>query len=387
MKIIKYEDSNSIINIIKDIKKDLDDNPFYLIDIDEIINIYNKWINILPNIKPYYAIKCNTNINIIKILAKLGCCFDCASKNELLIINKIVDNKDKIIFANPVKFISHLHYAYNNNINYMTFDSIEELYKIKLNHFNPKLILRIAVDDSKSLCKFNIKFGLDISNILEIIETIKLLNLNLVGISFHVGSGCNSADIYYNALKTCFEIYNILKDNNIIIDIIDIGGGFQNKNFDDIALNIKKAQNDFFKDINIKFIAEPGRLFIENSHKLILTVVGKKKDNNSFKYYINEGVYGSFNCIHNDHQKPNIILLNKRNNNEIEYDSIIFGPTCDSIDIIYKDIKLPELFLNEILIIENFGAYTISGSSSFNGFELKDFIYIHKNDINTIQIN
>lgn len=372
----KYDINNTLVNIINDNINNFGDVPFFLINITEIINLYNLWIQKLPNIKPYYAIKCNTDNEIIKILSNLNCNFDVASINEIEYILKYV-NSDRLIYANPCKSISSIIYCKNNNINLMTFDSIEELYKIKKYNENAKLILRIAVDDSKSLCKFNIKFGYNINNINDIINIINNLKLNLIGISFHVGSGCSSPKIYYESIKITKDIYNIAKKNNINISIIDIGGGFIKKLFNEISIEINNALNDFYYDelLNneISFISEPGRFFIETSHTLILNVISKKKDNDIIKYYINDGIYGCFNCIINDHANPSFNLL-KSNDNEL-YNSIIFGPTCDSIDIIKKNIILPELNIGDYLYVENFGAYTISASSKFNGFYVNNNVY------------
>jgi ornithine decarboxylase len=371
-----------INEIIK--KNNLDDSPFYIIDLNIIKKLYNNWIEKLPNIKPFFAIKCNPNEKIIKLLGDLGCNFDCASKSEIELILNIIKDPNRIIYANPCKSCSYIKYANDNNVKLFTFDCEEELYKIKENCQDAKVILRLEVDDTSSLCKFNYKFGCKLKNIHNIFKTINDLNINLVGFSFHVGSGCKDANSYYKALEKCRFAYDIAKNKyNITPYIIDIGGGFPGTNnenkisFDDIVDKIKKGQNDFFGDINnIEYIAEPGRYFTEASHTLFVTVTSKKKENNHFKYYINDGIYGSFNCITNDHQNPIFIPLIQNINNNKLYISTVFGPTCDSIDTIYKDILLPELNINDILYIENFGSYTISASAFFNGFKTTNFIYL-----------
>lgn len=357
-------------------------DPYYIINMKKIVKIYKKWKLYLPDIQPFYAIKCNNNIKILELLNDLGCSFDCASKNEIKKILNINNDPSKIIFANPCKMSSHLIYAKNNNVNLLTFDCHEELLKIKKYHPNSNLILRIAVDDSCSICKFNIKFGSKIENIENLIKIMIDLNLNLYGFSFHVGSGCSSDIIYYEAIKLCYDAYLISKNNNYHhnIKIIDIGGGFQdNDNFINICNNINKAKNEFFNN-DIQFIAEPGRFFVEKSHKLILNVIGKKKEINNnnnieFIYYLNDGVYGSFNCIIFDHKIP-IIKSLKKNKNNLLYKSKFFGPTCDSIDLILENILFKELDIGDKVYIENFGAYTYSASSNFNGFKTKKFKYI-----------
>ena len=227
---------------------------------------------------------------------------------------------------------------------------------------------------------------------------MNVLQLKLIGFSFHVGSGCKSVESYYNAIKTCKSAYELAIKNNVNITIIDIGGGFpgihteNSINIEEISEKINQAQQDFFsKEIEeekIQFIAEPGRYFVEKSHTLVLNVIGKKREtyiNEDTQeteeiviYYLNDGVYGSFNCIYFDHKKPIVLPFNERNENKL-YKSKIFGPTCDSIDLITKEIMLPELAIGEWVYVENFGAYTTAASSSFNGFITTDYKYILRN--------
>jgi ornithine decarboxylase len=94
-------------------------------------------------------------------------------------------------------------------------------------------------------------------------------------------------------------------------------------------------------------------------------------------YYLNDGIYNSFNCIYFDHQNPTIIPFTINNN--CMYPSILFGPTCDSLDLIKENIILPELVIGDWLYVENFGAYTISASSEFNGIKKPLNKYIFTN--------
>ena len=365
-------------------KDENDDEPFYIVDLGKVEEQYIKWVNYLPDIQPFFAVKSNPDNIIINMLAKLGCNFDCASKSELENALSIVSNPDRIIFANPCKISSHLIFARENNIGKMTFDSIEELDKIYNIYPGAQIILRICVDDTNSKCKFNSKFGCPLCNIPKIFERIKSLQMNLVGFSFHVGSGCSDATSYYNAIKDCAMSYKLSKDYGFNISIIDIGGGFpgvdKNIKFADICENINRAIVDFFSyETNnniIKFIAEPGRYFTEATHTLVLNVIAKKKEENVIKYYLSDGIYGSFNCINYDHQTPELIPLISRDNDDIKYNTTFFGPTCDSMDCIYKDIQYQELNVGDWLYIINYGSYTIAPSSSFNGFSVSNKKYI-----------
>jgi len=374
----KINNTYDIINIFLKNNKD-NEQPFYIIDLSKIIDAYKNWIELLPYIKPFYAVKCNSNNIILETLDLLGCNFDCASESELKKIIEITQDPERIIFANPCKMASHLKYANINNVNLITFDCIEELYKIKLYHPSAKLILRLAVDDSNSICKFNIKFGCKLYEIELLLKTVIMLELNMIGFSFHVGSGCMSVDNFYEAINDCKKANEIAKKFDINISIIDLGGGFpgidKNIKFKDIAESINNGIRDFFeeelKNNTIKFIAEPGRYFVQKSHTLVLNVIGKKNiiDENNERiiiYYLNDGVYNSFNCIFFDYVTPIIVPFNKKDG--VLYKSKIFGPTCDSIDLILDNIMLEELYIGDWMYVEDFGAYTVSASSGFNGF-------------------
>jgi len=246
------------------------------------------------------------------------------------------------------------------------------------------------VDDSKSLCKFNKKFGCKLEHVEELLHVIKTLKLDVVGISFHVGSGCSSADNFYKAIQDCRSAVDIAIKLGIEIETVDIGGGFpgidtSSVKFEDIAKAVNRGISDFFEqDVNtkkIQFIAEPGRYFAESSHTLVLNVIGKKITTNDsgekiIVYYLNDGIYGSFNCIYFDHNKPTILPFNERDGKLFK--SILFGPTCDSIDLISENIMLPELAVGEWVYVENFGAYTSASSSGFNGFKTSVCKYIFK---------
>ena len=376
-----YGSEADIYEIINDfLEENQSEKAFYLIDLGEISRSYSKWTSLLPDVKPYYAVKCNPNHVLLNALASLGANFDCASENEMKTIIKITNDPTRIIFANPCKMTSQIRYSRSNDVDLMTFDCEEELYKIKLYHPYAKLVLRLAVDDSKSICKFNKKFGCYLTQVKDLLVIAKTLKLDVVGFSFHVGSGCSSADSFYDAISDCKKACTVALELNINVSIIDIGGGFpgvdKNVKFEDIAKRVNDAICEFFQEEvenkSIQFIAEPGRYFAQKSHTLVLNVIGKKitydvNDEKIIVYYLNDGVYNSFNCIFFDHSNPVILPFNERDGKLFK--SKIFGNTCDSIDTISENIMLPELAIGEWVYVENFGAYTIAASSGFNGME------------------
>ena len=382
-----YGSTDDTYHIINDfLENNQSEHAFYIIDLGEITNAYSNWIQHLPTVQPYYAVKCNSNPVLLESLASLGANFDCASENEMRSIIEITKDPSRIIFANPVKMTSQIRYARSNDVDLMTFDCEEELYKIKLYHPYAKLILRLAVDDTKSRCQFNKKFGCRLHQVEGLLTIAKTLKLNVVGFSFHVGSGCSSTESFYEAIRDCKKATETASKMGITITTIDIGGGFpgvdQEVGFADIAQRVNDGMHDFFsveiESGTIQFIAEPGRFFAQGSHTLVLNVIGKKynADDDTIVYYLNDGVYGSFGCIFFDHYKPVVLPYNERDGKL--HKSRLFGPTCDSIDLIAEEIMLPELAIGEWVYVENFGAYTVASSSNFNGFKTNVFKYIYR---------
>lgn len=366
----KDEDTFDIINSI--LEGNISEEAFYIVDIGKVIKQVQKWSELLPDVKPYYAVKSNPNELVLKVLAGLDVNFDCASKNEIASVVSITEDPSRIIFANPCKMSNQIKYARANDVDIMTFDSDHELYKIKLYHPYSDLILRIRVDDSNSICRFGCKFGVDVKEVEKLLGIAKTLALNVVGISFHVGSGCKDASQYTRAIADSKKCFDIAENIGMKFTVLDIGGGFEDDTFESSAEAIKCALTTHFGDGEIKIIAEPGRFFVSSSHTLVVNVIGKKDavdpetGERTFVYYLNDGMYGSFNCVHFDHAVPVVCPFNERDGKR--YKSKIFGPTCDSMDKIADEVLLPELAIGEWCYIENFGAYTCAAASTFNGF-------------------
>ena len=417
-----FDSSADIYDIIRAfLDENHSDSAFYIVDLTKIIEQYNKWFEYLPNIHPYYAIKCNPNKTIIKLLDKLGVNFDCASQHEIAQVLSSGVSPERIIYANPCKISSYIKYARSTDVDLLVLDSTYEIYKIKLYHPAANLLIRIKIDDSKSLCRFSSKFGCSLKQVNEICALAKASKLNVVGISFHVGSNCRDPETYRNAIELSKKAFEIGQTYGYTFNLLDIGGGFPGHNdgsisFENIVKVINESINDCFGgyDNGVKFIAEPGRYFVSASHTLLLNVIGKKDIEEShdleldqlnklvsanmgmqsedykkiesttnttekrFVYYLNDGVYGSFDCIAHDHYHPILKPYNERDGKL--YKSIVFGPTCDSVDVITQDCELPDLAIGEWVFVDNFGAYTRAAASTFNGFQEIPCFYIMKNN-------
>jgi len=350
------------------------EEAFYIIDLGIVMKKLSQWKDSLPRVKPFYAMKCNPNPAILRSLAASGVNFDCASQNEIKQILSLGVDPSRIIYANPTKMKSHISYAKSVNVDLMTFDNADELKKVAEIFPHARMVLRIITDDSQSMCRFSSKFGAPLPQCKDLLALAKSLDINVVGISFHVGSGCKSALSFAAAVKSAYQIFQEGEKLGFHFNLLDLGGGWpgtdeEGVTFSEIAKCVGPVIDQLFPP-EVQIIAEPGRYFVSQSHTLAVNVFAKRaiasSDSKSFLYYINDGVYQSFNCIFFDHAMPKPEVFSQ---STTCYKSTIFGPTCDSMDCIARDILLPELEVGSWIYFKNMGAYTVAAASPFNGFK------------------
>lgn len=209
------------------------EDPFYVVDLGIVGAQLARWRAAFPRVQPFYAIKCNPDPAIVRTLACLGCNFDCASKGEIALVQQITKElpkgyrKPEIIYANPCKSRSHLIDAVCRGVRMVTFDNTAEVRKCASISKKIQLILRIITDDSGSQCRLSSKFGANKKQWPTLLGEAKQCGLEVVGVSFHVGSGCRDATRYAMALRDCKELFEMAKrDFGFDMKILDIGGGF-----------------------------------------------------------------------------------------------------------------------------------------------------------------
>lgn len=430
----KFDNPIDPVELIKTITSNpnTENDPFYIVDLEDICNKHINWITKLPRVEPHYAIKCNTDTMLLKLLAFLGAGFDCASKNEIQTVLDLGVSPHRIIFANPCKQSSNIKYAYKVGVDQMTFDNEAELHKIKENHPNAKVVLRIITNDADAVCKFSMKFGADMGTSLGLIDECMRLGLNLVGVSFHVGSGQMSPKAFTESIENARKLFDYARETHgCRMHLLDLGGGYPGSSdmmdlFDTVSMEINKSLNkhfplDYFNESNgysdehrLRVIAEPGRYYAASAFTLCVNVIAKRAMNQSdmqqkqdreallngrcqindsdlidttksHMYYINDGVYASFNCLFYDHAECFPLLIKDHSEETALYKSSIWGPTCDGLDLVVKECHLPQLDVGEFLVFKNMGAYTISGAVAFNGIPLARCIYAASTSWDTIK--
>lgn len=399
----KIFDKISCLSLNKYYYKDFEDiKPFYVCDIGELKRQLDLWYHYLPLVKPYYAVKCNPNLELIKNMINLNLGFDCASKNEIeLVFNAYKDlgitnfDKENLIYANPIKPINQLKFANFSDVNLTTVDSIEEVVKIaEFTNGNMNVLIRITTDDSTATCPLSVKFGADLNYCERIIDMCIEKRINIEGIAFHAGSGFKDSKTLIKAINDSKKIWDYINLKQLKkCEILDIGGGFSKDSFSESAIILNEKLNSVFKNeiLNneIKIISELGRFLSESCFTLVTNVIGVRRelDNNKIRIYLNDGLYGNLNCILYDHQEVEPIIvtsnrefvLNKFNSFENPNIYSIWGPTCDGLDCIKSKCELEfDVKCGDFIAFKNAGAYTNAAATTFNGFT-NDFEYLYVN--------
>ena len=159
----------------------------------------------------------------------------------------------------------------------MTFDNADELYKIARTHPRAKCIIRILTDDSKSICAFGIKFGASLMTVPGLLAKAKELNLDVIGVSFHVGSGCYDPSVYMDAIKRARSVFDMGKEVGYTFKLLDVGGGFEDSLFEQAATILNEAIDLHFPDRQgLKIIAEPGRFYVSKAFRLAANIIARR---------------------------------------------------------------------------------------------------------------
>ncbi|KZT06067.1 uncharacterized protein LAESUDRAFT_654444 [Laetiporus sulphureus 93-53] len=384
------------------------EKAFFVADLSRVLQQHKRWMANLPEIQPFYAIKCNPDPFVLRLLAGLGAGFDCASMGEISQVTNVGVDPSRIVFANPCKAVSFIRNAAKAGVDMMTFDNTDELYKIARCHPSAKLVVRILTDDSKSLCRLGLKFGAPLVTVPSLLGKAKELGLDVVGVSFHVGSGCYDSLAFADAVMRARSAFDMGKEVGYDFTLLDVGGGFEDDTFETTASILKNAINEHFPDrAHIRIIAEPGRFYVSKAFSIAVNVIARRApptleedspeddvdpEHPRVMYYINDGVYGSFNCILFDHQAPQPYVLSLNGSFHVPASvplraSSVWGPTCDSIDCVCPVTQLPSsLQVGDWLAFDNMGAYTLCAASQFNGFDVSKVIYTAGSGVSAVEV-
>lgn len=361
------------------------EDTFYVLDLSIVWKLFQAWRQNLPRVWPYYAVKCNPNPAMITLLSNLGAGFDCAADYEARLVLHLGVDPGKIVFANACKRPRDIQYIKSAGITLTTFDTLSELKKMHKYYPECRLLLRIRADDSTARCQMGNKYGAEMEHVKDLLSLARNLGLNIVGVSFHVGSAAEDPTSFGSAIQLAHAAFHKGLAWGFAMEVLDIGGGFPDgfkaeSGLRDMENSIRKSLAKYFPDPeSVSIIAEPGRYFAEAASTILTSVFGRRDIVNEhgqkeIDYWITDGLYGSFNCILYDHATviPRGLKLSKQKVDSPLYSSTLFGPTCDGLDVVAQGKQLPELDLIDWVAFSNMGAYTIAGASNFNGINTMD---------------
>jgi len=323
-----------------------------------------------------FAVKSNTNVNLVREIRKLGLGADVVSMGELMMALKAGINPKKIVFSGVGKTSVEINYAIDKKILLINAESKSEIIEIEKVARSKKIIVDIGIrlnpnTDAKTLKQISTgkkenKFGVDEKIFIELVNYSKNSNyINLKCLSVHIGSQILDHKPYEKMLKV---VGNIIKRSNYTFEYIDLGGGMgisygsENK-----KLNYKKyntAIKEFLRKYKSKIIFEPGRSIVGNIGSLISKVIyikeNKKKDFIILDAAMNDlmrpALYGAY------HKTMPVLKTNQISKKTYEF----VGPICESTDKFTTLKKFQRLKEKDLIIICDVGAYGMSLSSNYN---------------------
>ena len=342
-----------------------------------------------------FAIKSNTNVNLIREIRKFGLGADVVSIGELMMALKAGMDPKKIVFSGVGKTSNEISYAIDKKILLINAESKSEISEIERIAKSKKKIINIGIrlnpnTDAKTLKQISTgkkenKFGVDEKTFFNLVNYSKLSkNINLKCLSVHIGSQILDHKPYEKMLNV---VDKVIKKSNHKFEYIDLGGGMgisYEKN--NKKLNYQKynsAINKFLKNHKSKIIFEPGRSIVGNIGSLISKVIyikeNKKKDFIILDAGMNDlmrpALYGA------NHRTLPAIKTNQTSKKIYEF----VGPICESTDKFTTLKRFQKLKEKELVVMCDVGAYGMSLSSNYNVRPKPAEILIKGSKINVIK--
>ena len=350
--------------------------PLYVYSKNTILDRYNAYQKAFSifDTSICYAIKANSNLAILNLLAEAGAGFDVVSQGEMQRVLTVAKNA-KIVFSGVAKTESEIEFALTNGVYCLNVESFPELKRIalvaeRINHIAP-ISLRVNPDVDVNTHPYistglkENKFGVAIDTAKEVyLFAQKHKFIAIKGVDCHIGSQLIDISPYKDALVKVLALVDDLKQSGIIIEHIDIGGGLGVKYQDEIPPEPQDLVN-LLKTIlpkDIKLILEPGRSIIADAGVLLTKIEYLKETEVKNFAIVDAGM--------NDLIRPslysawqNILPLQQKNISVTHVD--IVGPVCESTDFLGKERNLA-IEAGDFLAVMSSGAYGFTMSSQYN---------------------
>jgi ornithine decarboxylase len=360
------------------LKKRNENGPCLVVDLDVVRENYLGFAKALPDTRVYYAVKANPAPEILKLLVELGCCFDVASLNETHQVLAAGATADRVSYGNTIKKESEIAAAYKLGVSMFAVDCEAEVEKVARAAPGSRVICRIHCDGSGAEWPLSRKFGCEPAYATDILEQAHKSGLVPYGISFHVGSQQHNVQAWDRALASTAAVFKSCAERGISLSMVNLGGGFparyvrKTPKLESYGKAIFKALRKHFGNNLPNTIIEPGRGLVGNAGVIEAEVVliAKRSPEDEVRWvYLDIGKFhGLAETIGESIRYP----IRTTHDRDEMVPSIIAGPTCDSVDVLYEKTPYPlpvTLAIGDKVLIEAAGAYTATYSSvGFNGY-------------------
>ncbi|MFC3031566.1 type III PLP-dependent enzyme [Pseudoalteromonas fenneropenaei] len=353
-------------------------SPLLVLDGDAVRKQFLSLQQALPGVALHYALKPLPHEAVVAVLKELDGYFDLATNGEVDLVRDVGVDPERCIHSHPIKRDSDIRYALEYGCTTFVVDNIVELQKFVAYKHDTKLLLRVSFRNPDTKIDLSKKFGCRQEEALGLLKEAQALGLNVIGLSFHVGSQAVNPMRHSNAIAACREIIENAKQAGIHLSTLDIGGGFP-VSYDNKAFDIVEYCTPIRAELaklpsNIRVLAEPGRYICAPAVTAISSVMGIAERGDQTWYYLDDGVYGSYSGQIYDHMVYPLSFPYAAGEPKL---SVLSGPTCDSIDVIREDIMLPPLAVGELVIGHVMGAYTWASATEFNFFRKANFVVVN----------
>ncbi|MDZ7840110.1 MAG: type III PLP-dependent enzyme [Gammaproteobacteria bacterium] len=353
--------------------------PVYCLDLAGLAAHARAFVDAFPG-RVLYAVKCNPYRKIIDTLYEAGVRhFDTASLPEIAQVRE--SHRDAgAYFMNPAKARAVIRTAYEvYGVRHFVVDHLSELEKTLEATGGEGIVVhvRLKTGETKVLFDLASKFGAPLEEAVELLAAVHSEGLRS-GLAFHVGSQCQSVQAYRDALRLCAEV---VRESGVNIDYLDIGGGFPayypGQSIEPLAayfsaitqeLATMRLRNDTV------LMCEPGRALVADYQSLLTQVLLRKED----AIYINDGIYGSLSeLVLTRLELPMRVIRLDGPVSEQTRRFTVYGPTCDSMDILPNKCELPDdIREGDWIEIGQLGAYSNAGATRFNGFSAETYVEV-----------
>ena len=357
--------------------------PCYVYSKQAILDVYQAYTDSFASLNHQicYAVKANSNLAVLGVLAQAGAGFDIVSRGELMRVLAAGGEASRVVFSGVGKTYSDIEYALNQGIGCFNVESISELTLINdvaqaLDKSAP-ISLRVNPDvDAKTHpyistgLKDN-KFGITHEDAVTVYEqAAQLSHIDIVGIDCHIGSQLTEVEPFVAALDKVIELIHKLRDKGIELRHIDLGGGLGVRYIDETPVSIDDFANALLQklsELGLTVFFEPGRSIVANAGVLLTRVdVLKPTEHKNFAIVdaamndlIRPALYQAEMAV-----IPAVLPKNGLNTEGTQPWDIV-GAICETGDFLAKD-RLLALNTGDILAITGAGAYGFAMSSNYN---------------------